>query len=335
MTEKISAGYFDTNRQSPIYTGDVYREDGCICPYHKVYKDDEKGFMIEHVGSNEKFLFQSGVKSLLNYHYMGNIYDTPSLESEIKANTVGYQEINKATEETVGAEISEDVKEFLEGNTDELPEGTEVISEAEAEELEKQAKEIEETVETTTETETEPESDTVETQSEETVEETEPEADAVVSTEATTGEKEEKSNVVPLVVASSKEEKDLLEKKNDYKNHIEKLKRKNDELETEAVKFDNLASVLTFEPFVELKMLVSSAVQDYAKKQEIKDCKKHLKNYEAIDSMEKLLYDYKELAEKNRANIELNNKDIDNYEIKLTEIEDKLKNLQRQLPLGV
>lgn len=382
--QKISAGFYDQTNAKPVYTGDVYREKGCICPFHMVVKT-ESGFKVAHIGSDEKFDFIKTIgKVVEKYCYYGNYFEDKEnfdiifneqnygdisryfhdrdavvsaeattgpkddhiansgemvenetivagdggvftveetvegtvetiteTETEPESDTVTGT-VEETVKETVEAEIPEDVKEFLEGNADELPEGTEVISEAEAEELEKQAKEIEETAKAETETESDTHNTTPET------------------------DKEKKSNVVTLeVVASNKEEKRLIERRNDYTKAIESLKRKNEELETEAVKFENLASTLKYQPFIELKSLVSNAVQDYAKKQDIKECEKHLKNYKSIDSMEKLLEDYVELADKDRENIELNNKQIDDYEIKLTEINDKLRAFQFKLPLGL
>lgn len=339
MTEKISAGYFDSNRGEPIYVGDVYKEDGAMIPYHKVIKDAEKGFMVEHVGTTEKFSLTTEAKNLIKKTYLGNVFDTPDWNELVGNKNTETTELNRHPQsepDELPENTPEDVKNFLEGKTDELPEGTEIMSTAEAEELEKQAKEIENTA-TEENSETEPEET----------------GDAVVSADATTGPKtdepenktteetkdepkteDKKSESLPIdIVASCKEEKNLQEKRNDYQKHIDALKRKNDELETEAVRYENLASTLTFEPFVELKMLTSNAVQDYAKKQDIKECEKHLKNYKTIDSIESLLKEYEDMAEKNRANIELNNKDIDNYEIKITEINDKLNNFQRKLAL--
>lgn len=333
MTEKISAGYFDSNRGEPIYVGDVYKEDGAMIPYHKVIKDPDNGFMVEHVGTVEKFSLTSEAKNLMKKTYLGNIYDTPDWD-ELVGNKPTESE-NKEVPEDVKENLPEDVKEFLQGETDKLPEGTETISTAEAEELKKQAKEIEKTAnEENSETEPEETGDEVVSAAATTGPKDEPKAEEKKedSTEPQSKEKDTQSKPID-VIASNKEEKNLQEKRNDYQKHIDALKRKNDELETEAVRYENLASTLTFEPFVELKMLTSNAVQDYAKKQDIKECEKHLKNYKTIDSIESLLKEYEDMAEKNRSNIELNNKDIDNYEVKIAEINDKLNNFQRKLAL--
>ena len=321
-TQKISAGYFDSNRQSPIYVGDVYKEEGAMIPYHKVIKDPENGFMVEHVGTTEKFSLATDAKNLIKKTYLGNVFDTPDWDelvgnkktelnrhSQDELTNEKSSDVEEETKtETKEEELPEDVKAFLNGDTEELPEGTEEITTEEAETLQKEA--------------------------------TDKNSDNVVSAEATTGptdapadneSKSDNDNQPPDVVASTKEEKRLQEKRNDYQRRIKALERKNDELETEAVRFENLASTLTFEPFVELKMIVSNAVQDYAKKQDIKECEKHLKNYKSIDSMETLLKDYKDLAEKNRSNIELNNKEIEDYKAKVEDINDKLNNFQRKL----
>lgn len=338
--QKISAGYFNQNTSTPVYTGDVFKEANCICPYYMVIKTDS-GFKIAHLGSDEVYDFGPHIKNLLDRTtYMGNYFeDKDSLDNLFNLANISVAKYFGEVANDIPEDAPEDVKAFLNGETDELPEGTEVISEAEAEELEKQALEIEKA---TTENSSEVQ---------------ELDSDAVVSAEATTGPKEEttpeettekttpetpveekteEKKTEPIdVIASNKEEKRLQERRNDYKRAIDQLERKTAELETEAVKYENIASTLTFEPFVELKMIVSNAVQDYAKKQDIKECEKHLKNYKAIDSMEALLREYKKMAEDNRANIALNEKEIDDYKIKIEELNDKLNNFQRKLALDI
>lgn len=352
LTEKVSAGYFDANRQSPIFVGDVYKEQGAMIPYHKVIKDDEKGFMVEHVGTTEKFLLKNDAKNLVKKTYLGNIYDTPDWDKltrgkdVVKAESETTAENTEVKDESIPEDAPADVKEFLNGETDKLPEGTEFMSQAEAEELEKTSQRNEKaTNEDSSEVKAPDDTDAVVTpdattgptdspEEKETTETVENNAETDEKSQKTeeNNENQENSNKpVPEVIANSKEEKRLLERRNDYTKSIENLKRKIDELTTEAVRYENIASTLTFEPFVELKMIVSNAVQDNAKKQDIKECKKHLKNYEAIDSMEDLLKEYKELADKNRQNIELTEKEIDDYEIKITEINSKLTNFQTKL----
>ena len=335
QTEKISAGYFDSNRQSPIFVGDVYKEEGAMIPYHKVIKDPEKGFMVEHVGTNEKFLLKDDAKNLVKKTYLGNEFDTPDWDELVghkKAKTSTNEESSEIkADDSIPADAPDDVKEFLNGETDKLPEGTETISQEEAEELEKQAKEIEKSATEKTDETPAGEVDALESETTENVENnTNPEENSQKNEENNKTDKKT-NKTPPEVIANTKEEKRLVEKRNDYKRHIEALKRKSGELETEAVRCENLAKTLTFEPFVELKMLTSNALQDYAKQQDIKECKKQLKNYETVDSIEGLLKEYKNMGEQHRSNIALNQKEIDDYEIKITEIDDKLKNFQTKL----
>lgn len=300
--EKISAGYFDGNRQSPIYTGDVYKEEGAMIPYHKVIKDPENGFMVLHVGTVEKFPLKTDAKNLIKKTYVGNEIDNPNLWDELSTKK-DEPELNRhpqtTADEEIPADAPEDVKQFLNGETDELPAGTEEITPEEAEAL----------------------ADDVNNPADENSEENKQQEE----------DKKDDKNPPPDVVASTREEKRLQERRNDYLRRIEELKHKSGELETEAVKYENLASTLTFEPFVELKMIVSNAVQAYAKKYDVKEAQKHLNNMKAIDSMEALLKEYKDLADKDRANIELSNKEIDDYEIKVNDINDKLNNFQRKI----
>lgn len=128
-------------------------------------------------------------------------------------------------------------------------------------------------------------------------------------------------------------EEKLKEKVEEFKKQIENLNAKSVELETEAIRYENLASILTFEPFVALKTLVSNAVQDNAKKQDIKACEKYLKDFKAIDSIEAVLKDFKEKAKQYRQGIELNKKDIDDIEIKIAETENEIKHFQQKIDL--
>lgn len=74
--EKKSAGYFDKNRQKPIFTGDIYKEEGAMLPYHRVEeKIDKSGFSIWHVGTNDRFDFSANAKNLIKNEYIGNVYD--------------------------------------------------------------------------------------------------------------------------------------------------------------------------------------------------------------------------------------------------------------------
>jgi len=121
------------------------------------------------------------------------------------------------------------------------------------------------------------------------------------------------------------EEKKLREEKQELEEQIKTLLKKNAELETEAVNFDNLVRTLDFEPFVELKNLVSRAIQDKAKDYEFKACEKPLKNGKAIEELTTLLEDYQDQALQNRDNIESNKEEISKIEDRINEIDGQLR----------
>lgn len=199
------------------------------------------------------------------------------------------QEIDEILEE------NEEVKEFLEGETDELPEGTEEISEEEAAELE------------------EDESDEDE--------EDDPEEDDEDESHLTEDQKE----------ANHKERERLEAQKSSRIKDIENLKEKNVVLEKEAAKFENFASTIDTEPFTELKTLVIETIKTYADRSDVKECKKKIKNLETITSMETLLKDYQDLATENRQNIRANENEIKCIEEKIEDIDYQLSNFQQKL----
>lgn len=193
-------------------------------------------------------------------------------------------------------EENEEVKDFLEGETDELPEGTEEISEEEAEELEKDDESDEE-------------------DSDEEDEETEEESHLTEDQKATNNKERER-----LEAQRSSRVKD-----------IEDLKEKNIVLEKEAVKFENFASTIDTEPFIELKALVIETIKTYADRSDVKECKKKIKNLETITSMETLLEDCQNLASENRQNIKANENEIKCIEEKIEDIDYQLDNFQQKL----
>lgn len=193
-------------------------------------------------------------------------------------------------------EENEEVKDFLEGETDELPEGTEEISEEEAEELEKDDESDEE-------------------DSDEEDEETEEESHLTEDQKA----------------ANNKERERLKAQRSSRVKDIEDLKEKNIVLEKEAVKFENFASTIDTEPFIELKALVIETIKTYADRSDVKECKKKIKNLETITSMETLLEDCQNLASENRQNIKANENEIKCIEEKIEDIDYQLDNFQQKL----
>lgn len=172
-------------------------------------------------------------------------------------------------------DLSDEVREFLEGETDELPAGAEEITKEEAEELEKEE----------------------------------------------------------IIAEPIDDEKKLVAKKENYLNDIKELEEKNVVLEKEAEKFENIASTINIEPFKELKDMVKDAIKIYTDRDDLKELKKKIKNFDAINQMENLLNEYKQLAEDNRENITANNNDIQIFKEKIEELESKIKHFQIKLRL--
>lgn len=204
------------------------------------------------------------------------------------------QELDEILEE------NEEVKEFLEGETDELPEGTEEISEEEAAELEEEENDEEDSDED---------------------EEADPEEDDEDESHLTEDQKE----------ANHKEKERLEAQRSSRIKDIENLKEKNVVLEKEAAKFENLASTIDTEPFTELKTLVIETIKTYADRSDVKECKKKIKNLETITSMETLLKDCQDLATENRQNIRANENEIKCIEEKIEDIDYQLNNFQQKL----
>lgn len=186
------------------------------------------------------------------------------------------KDLNRHPQQLKAEDLSDEVREFLEGETEELPEGAEEISNEEAVELEKKAIEAE-----------------------------------------------------PV-----DEQKKYANKKESYLNEIKELEEKNVVLEKEAEKFENIASTINIEPFKELKELVKDAIKIYTDRDDLKELKKKIKNFDAINQMESLLTEYKELAEDNRANITANNNDIKTCKEKIEELEEKITHFQAKLDFG-
>ena len=142
------------------------------------------------------------------------------------------------------------------------------------------------------------------------------------------------NEVEKVKVELCEEQKKYAAKIESYKNDIAELEQKNVVLEKEAEKFDKLASTIDTEPFVELKGLVKETIKTYTDREDVKEVKKKIKNFEAITSMENLLNEYKDLADENRQNIIANNYEIENYNEKIKELDEKITNYQVKLDLG-
>lgn len=121
MTEnKKAAGYFDSVRNCPVYEGDVYYDEGLICPYFRVVKTVERGFVIHHVGSTETFDFSVEGQNLIKRQYIGNELDNPKVIEEFEAAKNSTAKEN--FEEPIISKVDTTIEENLNGNSEVEPE---------------------------------------------------------------------------------------------------------------------------------------------------------------------------------------------------------------------
>ena len=114
--DKKAAGYFDSVRNCPVYEGDVYYEEGLICPYFRVVKTAERGFVIHHVGSTETFDFSTEGQNLIRRQYIGNELDNPNIYEEFEVAKNSTVKENLTPEKEVVSETDTTVAENLDGS---------------------------------------------------------------------------------------------------------------------------------------------------------------------------------------------------------------------------
>lgn len=114
--DKKAAGYFDSVRNCPVYEGDVYYEEGLICPYFRVVKTAERGFVIHHVGSTETFDFSTEGQNLIRRQYIGNELDNPNIYEEFEVAQNSTVKENLTPEKEVISEVDTTIAENLDGS---------------------------------------------------------------------------------------------------------------------------------------------------------------------------------------------------------------------------
>lgn len=129
--DKKAAGYFDSVRNCPVYEGDVYYEEGLICPYFRVVKTAERGFVIHHVGSTETFDFSTEGQNLIRRQYIGNELDNPNIYEEFEVAKNSTVKENLTPEKEVVSETDTTVAENLDGSPEVEAETTACVEEKE------------------------------------------------------------------------------------------------------------------------------------------------------------------------------------------------------------
>ena len=129
--DKKAAGYFDSVRNCPVYEGDVYYEEGLICPYFRVVKTAERGFVIHHVGLTETFDFSTEGQNLIRRQYIGNELDNPNIYEEFEVAKNSTVKENLTPEKEVVSETDTTVAENLDGSPEVEAETTACVEEKE------------------------------------------------------------------------------------------------------------------------------------------------------------------------------------------------------------
>lgn len=129
--DKKAAGYFDSVRNCPVYEGDVYYDEGLICPYYRVVKTVERGFVIHHVGSTETFDFSTEGQNLIKRQYIGNELDNPNVIEEFEAARNSTVKENLTSEKEILSETNTTIAENLDGSPEVEPETMPCVEEKE------------------------------------------------------------------------------------------------------------------------------------------------------------------------------------------------------------
>lgn len=350
MTERKSAGYFDSVRNCPIYEGDVYYDKGVINPYFRVVLSEEKGFVVHHVGSTETYKLSDEGALLIKRQYIGNEIDNPNLIKEFEEIPDSLKQYTEPeeTEEPIEETSVEKAIKTVEQANEELKESNEKLKEnIEMFEPEEKEEEHEPLCSTDTDvTTTENAENTVELQnnatgtdtstiSEEPAEKTDDKPTEEVNVKNVIVEVAQ--DAVPEIIANTKDEKNALLRKRFITTQIDKNNAEILQLRGKVEYHSELASTLDFEPFVKLKNLVCEDLHTKVDDENIKGIKERTKDFESIVNIQNLLKDHKDLANKAENQICDLEEENSKFEDELAELEEKIDTFARQnkLPLGV
>lgn len=348
MTEnKKSAGYFDSNRNCPMYEGDVYFKEGYIEPYFRIVKTEEKGFLVHHIGSTETFALSSMGAELVQATYIGNQIDNPNVVAEHKAALEAAKnqpvceivEADAATARTP-KEIEEQINAEAEAKMEEEQVENDIAAASEPEEMEGENEQDGSNSSDVTDAKNEPNTDEIQTDGTG----TDNEADAAEQpAEAADDKPAKKSNVivevakeaVPEVIANTKEEKNAVQRRNFVANLIKKNKAEIEKLEEKAEYHNELASTLDFEPFVKLKNLVREDLHTKVDDENVKGIKERTKDFESIVNIQNLLKDHRQKAADAENHIADLEDEISKFEDEIAELEAKIDTFARQQKLNL
>lgn len=348
MTEnKKSAGYFDSNRNCPMYEGDVYFKEGYIEPYFRIVKTEEKGFLVHHIGSTETFALSSMGAELVQATYIGNQIDNPNVVAEHKAalEAAKNQPVCEIVEADAAASEPVAETEALFGNEETAEKINEevkadIAADSEPEEKEGENEQNGSNSSDVADAENEPNTDEIQTDGTGTDNETDA---AEQPAEAADDKPAKKSNVivevakeaVPEVIANTKEEKNAVQRRNFVANLIKKNKAEIEKLEEKAEYHNELASTLDFEPFVKLKNLVREDLHTKVDDENVKGIKERTKDFESIVNIQNLLKDHRQKAADAENHIADLEDEISKFEDEIAELEAKIDTFARQQKLNL
>ena len=345
MTEnKKSAGYYDSNRECPMFEGDVYFKEGYMEPYFRIVKTEEKGFIVHHIGSTETFALSSMGAELVQATYIGNQIDNPNVVSEHKAalEAAKNQPMCEIVEADAAASEPVSETEALFGNetaeviNEEAKADIAAASEAKAGENEQDGSNNSDV----TDAENKQNPDELQTDGTGT-------DNAANTSEEQPAENSDKpakkSNVivafpkeaVPEVIANTKEEKNAIQRRNFISNLIKKNKDEIAKLEEKAEYHNELASTLDYKPFTKLKDLVCEDLHSKVDEENVKGIKERTKDFESIVSIQNLLKDHKQKALDAENHISDLEDEISKFEDEIAELEAKIDTFARQQKLDL
>lgn len=347
MTEqKKSAGYYDSNRECPMFEGDVYFKEGYMEPYFRIVKTEEKGFIVHHIGSTETFALSSMGAELVQATYIGNQIDNPNVVSEHKAalEAAKNQPMCEIVEADAAASEPVSETEALFGNetaeviNEEVKADIAAASEAKAGENEQDGSNNSDV------TDAENEQNPDELQTDGTGTDNATDAAEEQPADAENNDKPaKKSNVivafpkeaVPEVIANTKEEKNAVQRRNFVSNLIKKNKDEIAKLEEKAEYHNELASTLDYKPFTKLKDLVCEDLHSKVDEENVKGIKERTKDFESIVSIQNLLKDHKQKALDAENHISDLEDEISKFEDEIAELEAKIDTFARQQKLDL
>jgi len=357
-TETKTAGYFDQKRNCPMYVGDVYVLPFEDPEFFKIVKKETEGIKVNQVGTANVFaLSEIGKRFVEEGKFIGNEFENPhTIDAYLaECNAASEAEYAEATA-TKTSEIDEKIaaveqanEELKEANA-ELKENIETMFDAASEEKrEEENEQICSTDSDVTNVELQENTDEGSTDSDGTNPEgnepaeddnkpTEESETGAVSAEATTGKNvivETASKAVPEVIANTADEKAALLRVKLLNKHIDENNAQIIQLQDKVEYHSQLASTLTYEPFVKLKSLVSEALHSNVDDENVKGIKERTKDFESIINIQNLLKDHQRAADKAENDIADLEDEIAKFEEEIASLNEKIDTFARQTKLNL